>query len=217
MTAGENDFAWGAVTDEPPPKNGATPVPETSRDVSDPMAEADAVRRANAKALSQLVWKFPDGRRVHLRLTSSRWALYEALQPSLKGPRPDYTGKTQDEIFRLELAATRSERYLTSCVLLWLCCHESSAWESPRPRDVPLINDWPALLAEVRRWADEQIPPHELDEVVDMAEDLAQFTFSALAVPRPNDDPDTEEVPQKKTPAPTGRQDTSPSSAAPFT
>jgi hypothetical protein len=170
-----------------PPAEPPAPAPP------DATAAGDKVREKAGMTLSQLTWTFPDGSRRHAKLTSSRWALYEALRVSAV-PAP----ATGDYTQALSLAV--SQRFITAPILLWLCLHEPEVWEAPRRDDVALVHDWPALLSEVRRWADDAIPPPRLDDAVQLAELLADLTFSALPVRRASEDDPEPDAAQKKTP-----------------
>jgi len=168
-----------------------TPAP-AAPPAPDPTTAGDKVREKAGLTLSQLTWTFPDGSRRHAKLTSSRWALYEALRVSAVPP-PATTDFTQ------ALSIAVSQRFITASLMLWLCLHEPEAWEAPRGNDVALVHDWPALLREVRRWADEAIPPSRLDDAVQLAELLAELTFSALPVRRASEDEAPDDEIQKKT------------------
>jgi len=158
----------------------------------DPTTAGDKVREKAGMTLSQLTWTFPDGSRKHAKLTSSRWALYEALRVTAVPPPT-----TGDYTQALSLAV--SQRFITAPILLWLCLHEPEEWETSREKDVALVHDWPALLSEVRRWADDAIPPPRLDDAVQLAELLANLTFSALPVRRASEDEAEPDAAQKKT------------------
>ena len=160
-----------------------------------PLEAGNAARERAGQSLSQLTWTFSDGIRRHPKLTASRWALYEAVRQSAWPVMP-----TED--VTAAFSSAYSQRYLTSTLLLWLCLHEPEAWETPRPRDVALCHDWPALVRHVRVWVDENIPVARLDDAVVLAEALAHLTFSAVPVrvPNPDDEEDPEDDGQKKTP-----------------
>jgi hypothetical protein len=168
----------------------ATVTPPTA---PDPTVAGDKAREKAGMNLSQLTWTFPDGTRRHAKLTSSRWAMSEALRQMMLP-----TGTTNYPRPLAEAVGT-SQRFLTAPILLWFCLHEPEAWEEPRGKEMALMHDWQALYSEIRRWTDENIPPARLDDAVLLAETLADLTFSALPVRRASeDDPEPDEA-QKKT------------------
>ena len=188
--------AFGFPVEHVPPqeKKPAETVGHFSATVTppDPTTAGDKVREKAGLTLSQLTWTFPDGSRKHAKLTSSRWALSEALRQAML-PTP----ATEDPTRALALAV--SQRFFTAPILLWFCLHEPEAWEEPRGNDVALMHDWQALYSEIRRWTDESIPPSRLDDAVQLAELLAELTFSALPVRRASEDEREPDEAQKKT------------------
>jgi hypothetical protein len=193
-----NDFGFGPEVPQgtPPAQTvghfSATVTPPVKPALPDPIELGDKAREKAGMTLSQLTWTFPDGSRKHAKLTSSRWALYEAVRATAIPPP-----STDDPGVALIIAS--SQRFITASILLWFCLHEPEAWETPRPNDVALAHDWPALLREVRRWADEAIPPSQLDASVLLANLLVDLTFCAIPVRRGSEDEPEDDDTQKKT------------------
>jgi hypothetical protein len=202
-----NGFQFAeAATPQLPPAEPSVPLVSAAARAevaaSTAAAEADARRTQAGQTLQQLIWHAPNGRRIHPRLTSGRWSLYQGLLPLLRGrPAPD-PSLTPERLMETEHQAAYAERYITAALLLYIACNDWETWSQPRPSAPPLINDWQALLLDARRWGDEFIHPTQLDDAVQMAEVLSHLTFLALTKQRPSADVDdaVEDEPEKKTP-----------------
>jgi len=181
---------------------------------------ANDLREKSGLALRQLVWHFPDGSARVPSITSSRWALYEALHGRM-GADDFVPMLTPDE----SSAQAWRRRYLEAGVLLYLCLHAAEVWENPRTithagRTLelePLIANFADFLVAIRRWMDHAVPPHRLSDAVAISEQLIALTFSAATVPGvdPNDEDSDTEGAEKKTPRQDGKIDTWPASAVP--
>jgi hypothetical protein len=200
---------------DPPAGRPRPPAPEP-----DPLQEANQRRVEAGHQLQRLVWRFPDGSgRVPL-LTSSRWALYEALRGRLGAD--DFTPVLTPEE---SSAQSWRRRYLEAGLLLFLCLHAADTWEKPRTithngRSIevePLVANFADFLATVRRWTDDAIPIPRLPDAVALADQLVDLTFSAATVRgvHPDDEESESEEAEKKTQLPDGRTVTSPVSVAP--
>lgn len=201
---------------DPPAGRPRPAVPEP-----DPMDAANARREAARRQLQSLVWRFPDGTGRVALLTSSRWALYEALRGRL-GVDDFVPVLTPEE----SEAQSMRRRFLESGVLLFLCLQSADVWEKPRTishdgRSIeiePLVANFGDFLASIRRWMDVAIPIDRLGEAVHLAEKLVDLTFMAATIRGVHpDDEDSEPDPdgaEKKTPLQDGRTVISPASAA---
>jgi hypothetical protein len=177
-----------AVT--PAQKSFAEKIAEEPESKPDPTELGNQVREKAGMTLSQLSWTFPNGTKQHPKLTSSRWALFSAIRATLLPPP---TTDTQIEFSRII-----GQRYIDSILLLWFCLHDPEVWESPRPGDVPLMNDWTALVRAAREWADVAVPPANLDDAVNLTNLLTQLTFSAIPVARGDSGEDVPDDSAKK-------------------
>ncbi len=124
--------------------------------------EANQAREKDDMALSQLVWRSAVGPVFPLKLTASKWSLFQPLA-SMIGRDVGYRDANRD--------------YLESGIILFLAANPPSVWKESRDELPPLRTNFTTFLDAIEDWMDTHIEPCQMEEVKNLTERLIALTF----------------------------------------
>lgn len=124
--------------------------------------EANQAREKDSVALSQLIWRSPVGSVFPLKLTVSKWTLFQALASLVAST-----------------AVNRS--YMDAGIILFLAANEPRVWKAWRDELPPLRNDLNEFLAAVEDWLDTHVLPGQMQDILALTNELISLTFRAEA------------------------------------
>lgn len=147
---------------EATPAGEAGPPDLTLPDLGKVASEANQAREKDHVALSQLVWKSAVGPVFPLKLTASKWTLFQALASLV--------------------ASTEANRsYMDAGIILFLAANEPRVWKSFRDELPPLRNDLNEFLSAIEDWLDTHVLPDQMQEVKAVTNQLIALTWRAEA------------------------------------